>query len=214
MLGLFAMNSYGVTGSLYQMLNHGISTGALFLLVGMIYERTHSREIKQYGGLAMAAPIFSILFLIVTFSSIAVPMTNGFIGEFLILLGGFGANKLASSLAVSGVVLGAVYMLWMVKRVFFGAPGPLVASAIPKEAGHGHGHDDHAQISHASDDHDHSHGHGRGLDVNLREICVMVPFVILIFWMGLFPDHFLRWSRASVENFVQNHSHYDMNVER
>jgi NADH-quinone oxidoreductase subunit M len=212
MLGLFAMNSYGVTGSLYQMLNHGISTGALFLLVGMIYERTHSREIKQYGGLAMAAPIFTIFFLIVTFSSIAVPMTNGFIGEFLILLGGFGANKLAACLAVSGVVLGAVYMLWMVKRVFFGMPGPLVAASVPKEHGHGHSHGH----VHASHDHDHSHrnGHGGGLDINIREICVLVPFVILIFWMGLFPDHFLRWSRASVENFVQNHSNYELNVER
>jgi NADH-quinone oxidoreductase subunit M len=87
-LGLFAFNAYGLTGGLYQMLNHGISTGALFLMVGMVYERTHSREISKYGGLAKAAPWYTILFIIVTMSSIAVPMTNGFIGEFLILLGG------------------------------------------------------------------------------------------------------------------------------
>ena len=140
MLGLFAMNVYGVTGGLYQMLNHGISTGALFLLVGMIYERTHSREIKSYGGLASVAPLFTIAFLIVTFSSIAVPMTNGFIGEFLILLGAFGANKWAACLAVSGVILGAVYMLWMVKRVFFGEKGELVAGGHGHSKDHGHGH--------------------------------------------------------------------------
>jgi NADH-quinone oxidoreductase subunit M len=185
MLGLFAFNIYGTTGALYQMLNHGVSTGALFLLVGMIYERTHSREISQYGGLASVAPIYTIAFLIVTFSSIAVPMTNGFVGEFLILLGSFGSNKIAASLAVSGVILGAVYMLWMVKRVFFGPKGPLVEN-------------------------DHSEN---GLDINLREICVLVPFVILIFWMGLFPDHFLRWSKASVDHFVQHRTNYELSVE-
>jgi NADH:ubiquinone oxidoreductase subunit 4 (subunit M) len=93
MIGLFAMNSYGLTGGLYQMLNHGVSTGALFFLVGMIYERTHSREISKYGGLAMAMPLYTICFFIVTLSSIAVPGTNGFIGEFLILLGTFEAHN-------------------------------------------------------------------------------------------------------------------------
>jgi NADH-quinone oxidoreductase subunit M len=185
MLGLFAMNVYGITGGLYQMLNHGISTGALFLLVGMIYERTHSREIKQYGGLASAAPMFTIAFLIVTFSSIAVPMTNGFIGEFLILLGTFGANKWAAILAVSGVILGAVYMLWMVKRVFFGEKGSVVA-------------------------HDHSPS---GLDINLREACVLAPFIILIFWMGLFPNHFLRWSKASIDHFLEHRANYELSAE-
>src|SRR4051812_3893706 len=100
MLGLFGLNIYGATGGLYQMLNHGVSTGALFLLVGMVYEKTHSRQIADYGGLAKAAPIFTIAFLIVTFSSIAVPLTNGFIGEFLILLGGFQANHVFGILAV------------------------------------------------------------------------------------------------------------------
>jgi NADH-quinone oxidoreductase subunit M len=185
MLGLFAMNVYGVTGGLYQMLNHGISTGALFLLVGMIYERTHSREIKQYGGLASAAPLFTIAFMIVTFSSIAVPSTNGFIGEFLILLGSFGANRLASILAVSGVILGAVYMLWLVKRVFFGPKGPVVEN-------------------------DHSHG---GLDINLREMAVIAPFIILIFWMGIAPGFFLRWSKASVDYFVDHRGHYTLSIE-
>ncbi|MCB0350154.1 MAG: NADH-quinone oxidoreductase subunit M, partial [Bdellovibrionales bacterium] len=125
-LGLFAMNMMGLQGSLFQMLAHGISTGALFLLVGVIYERTHSREIAAYGGLAKALPIYAISFLIITFSSIAVPMTNGFVGEFLILFGTFQASPYVGSVAVLGVILGAAYMLWMVKKVFFGEEGTIV----------------------------------------------------------------------------------------
>jgi NADH-quinone oxidoreductase subunit M len=104
LLGLFAFNAYGVTGGIYQMLNHGISTGALFLLVGMIYERTHSREISKYGGLAGVLPLFTICFFIITLSSIAVPMTNGFVGEFFILLGTFQAAPAFAYVAVTGVV--------------------------------------------------------------------------------------------------------------
>src|SRR5690606_33639352 len=121
-------NMYGLQGSLFQMLAHGISTGALFMLVGVIYERTHSRKIAEYGGLAKTLPIFAISFLIVTFSSIAVPMTNGFVGEFLILFGTFQKSKTFAVLAVTGVILGAVYMLWLVKRVFFGEEGGIVKS--------------------------------------------------------------------------------------
>lgn len=179
MIGLFALNTYGVTGSLYQMLNHGVSTGALFLLIGMIYERTHNREISKYGGLAKAMPIFTILFVIVTMSSIAVPMTNGFIGEFLILMGTFEASKPFAIAAVTGVVLGAVYMLWMVKRVFFGPPGELVA-----------------------DEHHPLH------DINTREMVVMAPLIVLIFWMGLFPTTFLNYSKASIDHFVNNRDNY------
>lgn len=178
-IGLFAMNTYGVTGSLYQMLNHGISTGALFLLVGMIYERTHSREISRYGGLAKAMPIFTILFIIVTMSSIAVPMTNGFIGEFMILMGTFEASRPFAIAAVAGVVLGAVYMLWMVKRVFFGPAGELV-----------------------KDEHHPLH------DVSYREMAVMAPLIVLIFWMGLFPNTLLDFSKASIDHFVENRDNY------
>ncbi|MCC7404707.1 MAG: NADH-quinone oxidoreductase subunit M [Bdellovibrionales bacterium] len=182
-LGLFAFNAYGISGGLYQMLNHGISTGALFLLVGMIYERTHSREIARYGGLASAAPIFTILFMIITLSSIAVPMTNGFVGEFFILLGTFMSAKGYALFAVTGVVLGAAYMLWMVKRVFFGEKGELVK----KYESH-------------------------GLDVNWREILVMAPLVVLVFWMGLFPNQFLRWSKASIDHLVENRLTYELPV--
>ncbi|MBK7845256.1 MAG: NADH-quinone oxidoreductase subunit M [Bdellovibrionales bacterium] len=182
-LGLFSFNIYGVNGGVYQMLNHGISTGALFLLVGMIYERTHSREITKYGGLASAAPIFTIIFFIVTLSSIAVPMTNGFVGEFYILMGAFLGARPYAYFAVAGVVLGAAYMLWMFKRIFYGEKGTLVVE-----------HEKH------------------GLDLNSREILVMAPLVILIFWMGLFPGDFLRWSKASVDHVVANRTSYELSI--
>jgi NADH-quinone oxidoreductase subunit M len=183
LLGLFAFNSYGNSGGLYQMLNHGISTGGLFLLIGMIYERTHSREISKYGGLAGVMPVFTILFFIMTCSSIAVPMTNGFIGEFLILLGTYQAQPVAAYFAVSGVILGAVYMLWMIKRVFFGEKGELV-------------NDPHHPL----------------VDLNMREIAVMVPLVIMVVWMGLFPNHFLDFSKASLDHLTNNKSNYNLSV--
>lgn len=183
LLGLFAFNTYGMAGGLYQMLNHGISTGALFLLIGMIYERTHSREISKYGGLAGVLPVFTIFFFIITLSSIAVPLTNGFVGEFLILLGTFQAEPVFAYFAVTGVVLGAVYMLWMFKRVFFGEKGELV-----------------------SDEHHPLH------DLSVREIVVLVPLVIMVFWMGLFPNNFLDYSKASIDHLVQNRTNYNLTI--
>jgi NADH-quinone oxidoreductase subunit M len=121
MIGLFALNQQGIAGGMLQMLNHGVSTGALFLIVGFIYERRHTRQITDFGGLAKQMPIFATIFMIVTFSSIGLPGTNGFVGEFLILLGTFqGPLKVYSIIATSGVILSAVYMLWMFQRVMFG----------------------------------------------------------------------------------------------
>jgi NADH-quinone oxidoreductase subunit M len=120
MLGLFVFNLQGTQGGIYQMLNHGLSTGALFLLVGMIYDRRHTRIIEDFGGLWKPLPIFSALLLVVTFSSIGLPGLNGFIGEFLILLGAFRVAPLWTALAATGVILGAIYMLWMLRRVIFG----------------------------------------------------------------------------------------------
>lgn len=120
MLGIASMTTIGVTGSIYQMLNHGISTGALFLLVGVVYERRHTRLISEYGGLWKQMPIYAVLFLIVTMSSIGLPGTNGFVGEFMILLGAFQWSPWLAAFAVSGVILGAAYMLWMYQRVMFG----------------------------------------------------------------------------------------------
>ena len=120
MLGMFAFTVQGVTGSVYQMLNHGVSTGALFLIVGMIYERRHTRQIADFGGLAGVMPVFATCFMIVTLSSIALPGTNGFVGEFLILLGTFKANPVYGVIGATGVILAAAYMLWMFQRVMFG----------------------------------------------------------------------------------------------
>jgi len=120
MLGMFALNTQGITGSILQMVNHGIATGALFLLVGMIYERRHTRLISEFGGVAHVMPVFAAIFMIVTLASIGLPGTNGFVGEFLILLGTFKSNPVYAVIGTSGVVLAAVYMLWMVQRVFFG----------------------------------------------------------------------------------------------
>lgn len=178
-LGLFAFNEIGLTGSLYQMLNHGISTGALFFLVGMIYERTHTREISAYGGLAKILPIYTIFFLIITFSSIAVPMTNGFVGEFYILLGAFSSQPLWGALAVLGVVLGATYMLWMIKKVFFGETNSNLIAMNLK-------------------------------DITKTEYAVLVPLVIFVFWMGLFPGHFLKYSEASLTNLSENLNNYEL----
>jgi len=120
MLGLFAFNLEGVKGSVLQMVNHGLSTGALFLLVGMLYERRHTRQIADFGGIAKPMPVYAALFGVVTMSSIGLPLLNGFVGEFLILLGTFLASPITGTIAAFGVVLAAAYMLWMYRRVMFG----------------------------------------------------------------------------------------------
>ncbi len=180
-LGMFAFNEIGLTGGLYQMLNHGISTGALFFLVGMIYDRTHTREISAYGGLAKVLPIYTIFFLIITFSSIAVPLTNGFVGEFYILLGAYINEPFWGALAILGVVLGATYMLWMVKKVFFGATNPNLVAMNLK-------------------------------DITISEYCVLVPLVVFVFWMGIFPGHFLKYSEQSLSNLSNNINNYELKI--
>ncbi len=170
MLGLYVLTEQGVEGSILQMINHGISTGALFLLVGVIYERRHTRLISEYGGIAKVMPIYATIFLIVTMSSIGFPTTNGFVGEFLILLGTFKANKAAAVLAATGVILGAVYMLWMVQRVFYGKVTNPKNFNLP--------------------------------DMNWREIAYLAPLIVLIFWIGLFPNFFLSKMHKSVDAFI------------
>lgn len=120
MLGMFALNQAGLRGSILQMLNHGVSTGALFLLVGIVYERRHNRMIAEYGGIAKIMPVYATFFLIITLSSIGLPTLNGFVGEFFILIGAFAHKWWWALFAASGIVLGAAYMLWMYQRVFFG----------------------------------------------------------------------------------------------
>jgi len=121
MLGMFALNPLGITGSMIQQLNHGISTGALFLIVGIVYERRHTREIAEYGGLSKVMPVYAAIFLIMTMSSIGVPVLNGFIGEFLILQGVFSRSHLWAAFLITGIVLGAAYMLFLYQRTMFGA---------------------------------------------------------------------------------------------
>jgi NADH-quinone oxidoreductase subunit M len=119
-LGIFALNPHGLAGSVIQQVNHGISTGALFLIVGLIYERRHTREIKELGGLSNVMPVYATLFMIVMLSSIGLPLLNGFIGEFTILQGAFEVSWRWAAWAVVGIVLGAAYMLWLYQRTMFG----------------------------------------------------------------------------------------------
>jgi NADH:ubiquinone oxidoreductase subunit 4 (subunit M) len=194
MLGLFALNALGTQGSVLQMINHGISTGALFALVGMLYERYHTREIKQLSGIARRLPWLAFFMVLFTFSSIGVPGLNGFVGEFLILLGMFQrawqnvpfaeitALKVISVLAVLGVVLGAWYMLWLVQRVFF---GPL------REPHH---HDHTALAAHSEQD--------PIRDLSLREIFALAPLAVFVFWIGLWPAFFLKPLAAPVATAI------------
>ena len=120
MLGIFSFTQSGVDGAVYQMLNHGVSTGALFMLLGMIYDRRHTYEITEYGGLATPMPVYATFFLFVMLSSVGLPLLNGFIGEFLVLSGAFQAKQIYGILAATGVIWSACYLLWMYQRVFYG----------------------------------------------------------------------------------------------
>jgi NADH-quinone oxidoreductase subunit M len=120
MLGMFALTPVGITGSIMQQINHGISTGALFLIVGIVYERRHTRMISEYGGLSKIMPVYAAVFMVMTMSSIGLPALNGFIGEVLILQGVFVVNKIWAAVAATGIVLGAAYMLWLYQRTMFG----------------------------------------------------------------------------------------------
>jgi NADH-quinone oxidoreductase subunit M len=181
MLGLFALNAQGIAGAILQMINHGISTGALFLLVGMIYEQTHTREIKVYGGLWKITPIFGTIMLIVSLSSMGLPGLNGFIGEFTILLGAFGSRAIGSpwyaGISAAGVIMAAVYILYMFQKMFLGPQGEIVEDAK-------------------------KHGHPLR-DLNWREIITVLPLLIFIFWIGLYPAPFLNIMAPAINKLVE-----------
>jgi NADH-quinone oxidoreductase subunit M len=182
MLGIFALTMQGVTGGILQMINHGLSTGALFLLVGVLYERRHTRMIADYGGLARVIPLFTAVFMIVTLSSIGLPGLNGFVGEFLILLGTFRVSPLYAVLGTAGIILAAVYMLWMFQRVMFGTVVHEANRRLP--------------------------------DLSPRELATLVPILILIVWIGIYPQPFLRTTEASVKQLLaQVHVGYRMRAE-
>jgi len=165
-LGIVTGTQASTQGAILQMVNHGLTTSALFLLVGMIYERGHTRQIADYGGIAGVMPIYTGVFLVVTLGSIGLPGLNGFVGEFLILAGSWTVHPVAVVLAGLGIVLGAVYMLWMVQRVFW---GPL----------------DNQDMQSLT-------------DIDFREVMVVAPLLLFIFWIGIHPNDFLSPMEAAV----------------
>jgi NADH-quinone oxidoreductase subunit M len=175
MLGLFALNPQGVAGAILQMVNHGLSTGALFLLIGMIYEQTHTREIKAYGGLWKITPVFGTVMLIASLSSMGLPGLNGFVGEFTILLGAFGSAAIGSpwyaGLSAVGVIMAAVYILYMFQKVFLGPAGEAAGQRELK-------------------------------DLNWREIATIVPLLVFMFWIGLYPKPFFDIMAPAVEKLL------------
>jgi NADH-quinone oxidoreductase subunit M len=169
------LNQEAVQGAVIQMVNHGLSTGALFLLVGMIYERTHTRKISDYGGIAKIVPFFSFALLFTSLSSIGLPGLNGFIGEFLILVGAFKSTVLNSwwytVFAATGVIFAAVYLLWMYKKVVFGEMTNPRLNSIT--------------------------------DLNFREKLVLIPIFIFIVWIGIYPSTFLNISNKTSAKIIE-----------
>jgi NADH-quinone oxidoreductase subunit M len=181
-LGTFAFTQQGISGGVLQMVNHGLSTGALFLLVGMLYERVHTRDLARMGGFAIPMPALAGVFLFVALSSIGLPGLNGFVGEFLILLGTFLATKAYAVIAVTAVVLAAVYLLWAYQRSMYGVPVIAGAAGPPGDGD----------------------GHGRvrfGLwDLDLREYMILAPILAAILFIGVFPKPLLqRIERATTQ---------------
>jgi NADH-quinone oxidoreductase subunit M len=181
MLGMFALNAQGVSGAILQMINHGLSTGALFLLIGMVYEQTHTREIKVYGGLWKVMPVFGTVMLISSLSSMGLPGLNGFVGEFTILLGAFGAGVDGvftsfggvwwAGISAVGVIMAAVYILYMFQKMFLGPAG---------------------EVTH----------HHELKDLNWREILTVAPLLIFMFWIGLYPAPFFNLIAPAVEKLL------------
>ncbi len=180
-LGLFSFNLLGATGGVLQMVNHGITTGALFLIVGMIYSRRHTRLIEDFGGIARVMPVFSIFFVITALGSIGMPGLNGFVGEFTILAGVFSRSIPFAAAAASGVILAAIYMLWMLQRVLFnGDPSPV----------------------------------NRGLlDLDTRERIVLLPLVVLMFWLGIYPNPILSKIEPSAQAWLRQVNRRVLRVE-
>jgi NADH-quinone oxidoreductase subunit M len=188
LLGLFAFNTVGLTGGLLQMINHGLSTGALFALVGMLYERYHTRDIASYGGLARKYPRMAFCLLVVAFSSIGLPGLNGFTGEVTSLMGMFATNRLYGTLSLAGIILGAWYTLSLVRRTFFGRLREPVQS--------------HHQAPVVSHHQAHEHHHTALADLNLRELCALGVLIVPIFWIGLYPQFFTRRMQPSLQPIV------------
>jgi NADH-quinone oxidoreductase subunit M len=168
--GLFAMNTQGIEGAMIVMLSHGLVSGALFLVVGVIYDRLHTREIDRYGGLSDNMPAYALLFMLFTMAAVALPGTSGFVGEFLALVGLYQASSWAAIVATTGIILGAAYMLWLYWRICFGTQRNADAAAMK--------------------------------DLNAREWALLGPIAVLVLWMGVYPEPFVKPFRADVERIV------------
>ena len=179
LIGVFSFNIYGLQGAYYQTLTHGISSAGLFLMAGLIYQRAKSRDMNLYGGLAKSMPLFAMAFFVISLSSMAFPLTAGFVSEFLVLLGSFFSQKLWVYIAVLGVVLTAVYMLKVFQKIFF-----LKESSLSKQQ----------------------------KDLSLREVFYLSPLVFLVFFMGLFPHFFFKYSKASLEHLNKNQNNYSLSL--
>ena len=172
-LGIFTATTQGVEGAIFQMLSHGVISAALFLCVGVVYDRLHTREISRYGGLVKNMPKYATIFMILMLASVGLPGTSGFIGEFLVLLGAFRADTIIAVIATSGVVLGAAYMLVLYRRVVFGAQNNADAAAMK--------------------------------DVTKLEMLCFIPFIILVFWLGIAPAIVMDKISPSVERLIQTY---------
>jgi NADH-quinone oxidoreductase subunit M len=175
-LGMFAITDVALQGSIIQMINHGLSTGALFMIVGVLYERRHTKKIADFGGIMKVMPVFSVIFMIVVFSSIGLPGLNGFVGEFLILLGSFYSTNLGTNtysiISTIGVILAAVYLLWMFQRVMLGPIENEKNKDLP--------------------------------DLSGKELLSFIPIIIFIVWIGVHPNTFLSKTETSVKRIVEN----------
>ena len=169
-LGIFSNNVQGIEGSIILMLSHGLVSSALFLCVGMIYERTHTRLVKYYGGCAQTMPLFCIAFFIFTLGNISLPGTSSFIGEFLILVGVFQTNTFIGFLAALGMIFGTAYSIWLFNRVAFGNMKPGMGPYFA--------------------------------DLNRREVWILLPFIVGVLWMGLYPSVFLDAMHCSVSHLL------------
>jgi NADH-quinone oxidoreductase subunit M len=169
-MGIFVLNTQGIEGAVMQMINHGITTGGLFLCIGILYERTHSRQIIDNAGLAGPMPRYALFFMIFALSSLGLPGTNSFVGEFLVLAGTFLWSKFATTLAAFVIILAAAYMLWLTQRMIFGVPSPKYRTHL--------------------------------LDLNARETATLLPLVVLVFVIGIFPNPLLTRMHATVVQLI------------
>lgn len=172
-IGIFLLNTNGLEGAIFTMLSHGVVSGALFLCVGVIYDRLHTREISRYGGLAINMKVYAVVFILFSLASVGMPGTSGFIGEFLVLNGSFAYSSWITFLAATGVILGAAYMLYLVRRLIFGDLTKDDVKAMP--------------------------------DLSLREKLLFAPLVIVVLWMGIYPNSFLDPIHTSVEALLETH---------